>query len=85
VLAENNFRAVRAVQEDGEGYYCRFEQDASKPESIPVSGEFFDNLTLERMIEGIPRWELSITSNGKTVAQIGLRYPSELRAAEEQE
>jgi hypothetical protein len=83
VLADNNFRAVRAAWEDGEGYYCRFEQDPSKPDSIPVSGEFFDNLTLERMIEGIPRWELGITYQGKDVARIGLRYPSELKTAPE--
>jgi hypothetical protein len=85
VLAGNNYRAVRAVCEGGEGYYCRFEQDPSKPESIPVSGEFFDHLTLERMIEGIPRWELLITNRGQTVAEIGLRYPSELSAAPEPE
>jgi hypothetical protein len=83
VLADNNFRAVRAVQEGGKGYYCRFEQDPSKPEAIPVSGEFFDHLTLERMIEGIPRWELAITNKGADVARIGLRDPSELKAASE--
>jgi hypothetical protein len=83
VLVDNNFRAVRAACEDGEGYYCRFEQDPSKPDSIPVSGEFFDNLTLERMLEGIPRWELGITYKGKDVARIGLRYPSELKTAPE--
>jgi hypothetical protein len=78
VLADSSFRVIRAVLEEGSGYYGRFEQDPSNTDAIPVSGEFFDTLTLEHMVEGIPRWELAITCRGEEVAQIGLRYPSEL-------
>ena len=84
VLVDNNFRVIRAVSEGGAGYYCRFEQDPSRPGAIPVGGDFFDTLKLERMREGIPRWELHITYSGQDVARFNLRYPTEFKTREQE-